>query len=382
MNKKIRENKELPREHPVLIVIRVVLGLVFIFSSVMKGIDPMGTAYRVEDYLGAYNMYWLDDYNLFISFFVIGIEFLIGVALLFKLKPRLASLGVFLIMIFFTVITYIDAKENLVPDCGCFGDAITITPWQTFYKNIILIILAAIVFFARRSLYARMKGWLQWVLLIFFALAYGWFMSYNFNHLPIIDFRDWKEGNDMKSVGDDKSVTYLIYRNKETGEEKEYISPDYPWRDSVWMSRWEFVDQRTEVIEALRKHNLIIEDFKGNNYTKAIIENSSYTFLLITPDIEKANGKAMITANELMESTANHDVNFVMITASVPETLAKYREVYKLTYAIFLADGTELKAMIRSNPGLILMKDGVVIEKWHYNDFPSSWREANRDINQ
>ncbi len=381
MSKKLSENKGSHTEPPVLIIIRVILGLVFIFSSVMKGIDPMGTAYRVEDYLGAYNMYRLEDYKLFISFFVIGIEFLIGVALLFKLKPRLASLGVFLIMIFFTVITYIDAKNNLVPDCGCFGDAISITPWQTFYKNIILIILAAIVFFGRRNLYSRMKGWLQWVVLILFTIGYGWFMSYNFNHLPIIDFRDWKEGNDMKSIGDDKSVTYLIYRNKETGEEREYISPDYPWKDSVWMSQWEFVDQRTEVIEAVSKHNLIIEDFRGNNYTKAVIESDGYSFLLITPDIEKANGKGMITANELMESTANHDVNFVMITASTPETISKYYEVYKLTYAIFLADGTELKAMIRSNPGLILMKDGIIIKKWHYNDFPSSWREANRDFN-
>ena len=381
MSKQKSKSKTTPAEPPVLIVLRVILGLVFIMSSVMKGIDPMGTAYRVEDYLGAYNMYGLSDYKLAISFFLIGIEFLIGVALVFKLKPRLASLGVFLIMIFFTVITYFDAKNNLVPDCGCFGDAIKLDAWQTFYKNIVLIIMAAIVFFARKKMRPRLPGWMQVVLLILFASGYGWFMSYNYNHLPVIDFRDWKEGNDMKSVGEDKSLTYLIYRNKETGEEREYISPDYPWRDSVWMSQWEFVDQRTEVLEAVSKHNLVIENFGGDNFTRAIIESPGYTLLLISHDIEEANGKAMLAANELMRSTANHDVNFVLITASSPETLREYYEVYQLTYATFLADGTELKAMIRSNPGLILLKDGVVVRKWHYNDFPTSWKEANRDLN-
>jgi hypothetical protein len=135
------------------------------------------------------------------------------------------------------------------------------------------------------------------------------------------------------------------------------------------------------VYEAERKHHLEIEDFKGNNYTKAIIEGDGYGFLLVSPDVETANGEAMLKANALMHSLSNHDVNFVFITASGPELLTKYFEVFRLSYATFLADDIELKAMIRSNPGLVLMKDGVVIKKWHYNDFPSSWREANRDFN-
>ena len=154
------------------------------------------------------------------------------------------------------------------------------------------------------------------------------------------------------------------------------MSPDYPWNDSVWMSEWEFVDQRLDDSDVIKKHNLVIESFKGTNYTKVIIENTGYQLLLISYDLDEANGDGMLKAAELVETLKNHQVNLALLTASDPETVGKYFEVYKMKYYVYLADGTELKAMIRSNPGLILLKDGVVIDKWHYNDFPTSWKEA------
>ena len=222
---------------------------------------------------------------------------------------------------------------------------------------------------------------MQTLVLFIFLIGYSWFIHYSYNHLPMVDFRDWKEGNDMKSEGEDKNITYLIYQNKETGEQQDYISPDYPWNDSVWMSQWEFVDQRIEILEAPKKHNVILEDYKGVDFTKAIIEQDGYGFLLVSPDIETANGEALLKANELLLTLGNHSVNFVLVTSSLPETLTKYFEVYKLGYATFFTDDIELKAMIRSNPGLVLLKDGIVVKKWHYNDFPTSWREANKDFN-
>jgi uncharacterized membrane protein YphA (DoxX/SURF4 family) len=345
----------------------------------MKGIDPMGTAYRVEDYLGAYNMLWLGGFELAISYLLICVEFLIGVALLFKLQAKLATVGVLLMMIFFTFITYIDAKYEMVPDCGCFGDAVKLTAWQTFYKNIVLIVMALIVFFGRKKMVISMASWVQTLILIGFGVGYVLFMNYNLNHLPMIDFRDWEIGKDMKTENEDGGVTYLIYQNKETGEMKEYISPNYPWNDSVWMSEWEFVDQRYDESGIIRKHNLIIENQKGANFTKAIIENPEYQLLLVSYDIDEASGEAMLNAFDLFESTKNHKVSVALITASGPEAYAKYMEVYNMRYPIFFADGTELKAMIRSNPGLILLKDGIVLNKWHANDFPKTWKEALLD---
>lgn len=370
-----KEN-EIKKENLFLAILRILLGLVFILSSVMKGIDPLGTAYRVEDYLAAYNMLWLHGAELAISYLLIGVEFLIGISLVLKLRAGLAAFGVLLLMIFFTTITYFDATYNLVPDCGCFGDAVKLTAWETFYKNVVLIVLAAIVFFGRKRFRIGLPAWFQTILLIIFAGGYIWFMSYNYSHLPMLDFREWKVGNDMKSENVDAAVTYLIYENKETGELKEYISPDYPWNDSVWMSEWQFVNQRIDETGVVRKHNLVIQDEEGTDVTRELIENPEYQFLLVSYDLDGAYGDAMINTSELLETFGQLPVDFALLTASGPDIVAKYQAVYKINYPAYFTDGTDLKAMIRSNPGLILLKDGFVIDKWHYNDFPATWKEA------
>lgn len=376
----IKMKTENNQKEPVfLMVLRILLGLVFIFSSVMKGIDPLGTAYRVEDYLAAYNLFWLSGFELAISYLLICVEFLIGIALLLKLRAKLATIGVLLMMIFFTVITYIDAKYEMVPDCGCFGDAVKLTAWETFYKNIVLIIMAFIVFFGRNKMAVNISSWLQSIILLVFGLGYILFMNYNLNHLPMLDFRDWKIGRDMKTENEGGGVTYLKYQNKETEETKEYISPNYPWNDSVWMSQWEFVDQRYDDSGIVKKHNLVIENLKGTNFTKVLTERDGYSLLLVSYDLDEAKGDAMLKAFDLFENSGNHKVNFALLTASGPETYSKYRELYRMRYPIFFADGTELKAMIRSNPGLVLIKDGIVVNKWHANDFPISWKEAVPD---
>jgi len=368
MNKKTDAKKE----GVFIMIIRIALALVFIFSASVKGIDPIGTAYRVEDYLDAYGWYWLHEYSFALSIFLIGSEFLIGFALLFKLQSRLATLGVLLIMAIFTVVTYFDARYNMVPDCGCFGDAIKMTNWETFYKNIILIIMAIIVFAMRKRLIARKPNWFQNVVIVIFGGLFIWFIFYNYNHLPLIDFRDWKVGNDMKSENLDQVVTYVTYQNKNTGEQKEFVSPDYPWSDSVWMSNWEFVDQRIDESDVVRKHHLIIMDSLGNDYTKELIENPGEQLLLISPDLMSANSEGMIKGGSLYEDTMDKNIDFALVCASDPQSVKKYVTVYNMYYPVYFADDIELKAMIRSNPGLVYLKNGVIMGKWHYNDFPDT----------
>jgi uncharacterized membrane protein YphA (DoxX/SURF4 family) len=364
------------KEHIIIKILRIILGLTFIFSSTMKGIDPTGTAYRVEDYLDAYNLVWLHGSELYLSFFLIVVEFVLGVALVFKLYIRLAALGALLIMAIFTVLTYFDATYNLVPDCGCFGDAVKLGAWETFYKNIFLIILAIVLFFKRNSIKSKVPNWLQTVLLIVFTVGYLYFTLYNYNHLPMVDFRDWKVGRDMKTTGLENKKTYVTYKNKETGETKEYLAPDYPWNDSVWMAKWEFVGQRIDESGAIVPHNLFIQDYEGNNVTREIIENPDYQLILISFDIEAANPEGFIKAAALSEQAEKHMVSFALISSSGQEEIEKFKEVYHIYYPSYLADDTELKAMIRSNPGLILLLNGVVMNKWHFNDFPKSLDEV------
>jgi len=366
----MNKNKIQYKEGVFIMIIRVALGLVFIFSASAKGIDPIGTAYRVEDYLDAYGWYWLFDYSFALSVFLITVEFLIGFALLFKLRSKLAALGVLLIMIIFTIVTYFDARDNLVPDCGCFGDAIKLTNWETFYKNIILIIMAIIVFVMQKRIVGKKPYWFQNIVLLLFGGLFIWFIFYNYNHLPLLDFRDWKVGNDMKSENLDKVMTYVTYQNKETGEQKEFQSPDYPWNDSVWMSKWEFVDQRIDESAVVRKHHLIIQDSLGNDFTKELIENPENQLLLISPLLRDASEKGMMKAGILYQQAMDVDVDFAMVCASDPASVKKYVTVYNMYYPVYFADDIELKAMIRSNPGLVYLRNGVVMGKWHYNDFP------------
>ncbi len=355
---------------PILVkVFRIVTGLVFIFSSFVKGVDPLGTDYRVIDYLEAYGWLSLSDYSFILSILLISAEFLLGIALLLKLKIRLAALGVLLIMIFFTIVTYFDAMYELVPDCGCFGDAVKLTNWETFYKNIVLLAFAIMIFWYRKRITIGINPFLQLISLLFILGIFDYFIAYNYNHLPMMDFRDWKIGRDMKSTGKETVVTYLTYKNQKTGKIKEYISPNYPWNDSVWMSEWEFVNQRIDESQLILKHGLHIEDADGINITEEIIENPGYQFVLSSYDLEKADEQGMINAGLLYNSLLESDITFSFLTTTSDE-IPKYKETYGMYYDYYDSDDIELKAMVRSNPGLVLLKDGVIINKWHYNDFP------------
>lgn len=367
-------HKKPVKENTLIVIFRILIGLVFIFSSLMKGVDPLGTAYRVEDYLEAYGMYSLLNGALAISFFLITVEFLLGIAILLKLKVRLAALGVLLIMAFFTVVTWFDARYTLVPDCGCFGDAVKLSNWETFYKNVVLILLAVVVFFKRKTITSRLPHWMQSLTLIVFTGAFVYFVFYNYNHLPMYDFRDWKEGKDMKNSGEGKAKTFVTYRDKQTGEEKEYLTPDYPWNDSAWMARREFVGQRVDDSGVVRKHELYIEDEAGNDLTRAIIEHAGDQFLLISYDLDFADGEGMLKAAKLFHELDDAGIAFDMLSASDTDLIKKYKAVYQMDYPVYFADDIELKAMIRSNPGLLWLRNGLIMKKWHANDFPG-WEE-------
>lgn len=349
---------------------RLLTGSVFVFSGFVKGVDPLGTAYKLEDYFAAYGVSWANDLSLGLSIFLCTVEFAIGVALLLHLKPRFTAWALLLMMAFFTGLTFYDALYAPVPDCGCFGDAIKMTNWQTFYKNVVLMVFTVVVFSARKMPHRNLKKGLQTVILSFFAVLFMFFSIYNYRHLPMIDFRPWKVGNNMLGDPNAETNVYLVYKNKSTGEVKEYLSPNYPWNDSVWLNEWEFIDQRFESTSQAIIHNLKAEDEAGNDFSSYILE-SEMMFVFVAHDLSAIGSKAerkLKTTSEILHAMSS---NQVLITAGLPEELRAFEQQNQLLVEAFYADGVVLKTMIRSNPGLMLLHRGTVMAKWHYNDFPS-----------
>jgi uncharacterized membrane protein YphA (DoxX/SURF4 family) len=355
---------------PQVTVARVLMALVFIFSGFVKGVDPIGTQYRIEDYFTAFGTEWAKPFALTFSVILNAFEFILGALLLLNINIRVTIWIVGIVMANFTIITLNDALYEPVPDCGCFGDALIISNWQTLYKNLVIDALFFIVFFAR----FRIKSWAtpkkEWVIAALIALGFVWFEIYNIRHLPIIDFSDWKVGNRLVHKDPQPKKFYLTYRNILTGEEKEYLSPDYPYNDSDWMAEWEFVDQRI-VDPNPPLHEVSLDDEFGNNHNSAVIENPELQFILVSYNLHVANLMKIDEIREFIEECLNHDVSFVVATANLPEEAEVFRDKYNLDATFYFADDVTLKAIIRSNPGLILLKDGTVLNKWHFNDFPA-----------
>lgn len=348
---------------------RYLLGVVFIFSGFVKGVDPVGTQYQIEDYFIAYGTEWARTYALILSVIVNSFEFILGVLLLFNVRMKFTAWLLLLIMALFTVTTVNDALYNPVPDCGCFGDAIKMTNWQTLYKNLVINLFVIVIFSGRARVKSSLKPGSQIGIFLAAVIVFIGFEIYNIRHLPLIDFRDWKEGKNMVIENPIPKETYVSFRNKSTGEIREYLSPDYPFNDSVWMSQWEFIDSRTYDPNP-RLHNLHITDSENQDVTSLIIENPDFQIIFVSFDLEKMNLKNLDRIKGILTGSDSLGVSSVFLTSTLPEIGEQFIHEKGLDTYIYFADDTELQAMIRSNPGLVLMRGGTVISKWHKNDIP------------
>lgn len=366
----------------VLTVSRILLGLLFIYSGFVKAVDPIGTNYKIIDYFIAYGTEWASPIALYLSIFLNAFEFVVGgFLLLLSVKIRTVSWLVLLMMIFFTLTTVFDAVYNPVPDCGCFGEALILTNWQTFYKNLVINVLVVIVFFNRHSFKKAFTSKGEWAIIGVAVVLVVYFQVYNYNHLPMVDFRAWKVGNKMINENPEPMKYYLTYQNKETGERKEFLSPNYPYDDSVWMSKWEFVSQRIEDPNP-KLHNLAILDDYGADVTSQFIENPDFQFLLIAYDLSKVKSKNFDKINEFYNKCDDLGISFIVLTSSTPEEVQQFKKrVNAADFEFYFSDDTELESIVRANPGLVLLKDAVVLGKWHHNDFPDFQEFLDRYYN-
>lgn len=355
---------------PFRTISRLLVGFVFVFSGFVKGVDPLGTAYRIEDYFIAYGFEWAMPWALLLSILLCALEFLVGVALLLNLRLKHFSWILLILMSYFTLLTFYDALNNPVPDCGCFGDAIKLTNWQTFYKNLILMVFVIAIFISRKKFKSIIPSKPGNTILLLTAIGFSWFSIYQYDHLPMIDFRDWKVGADLNPDIDQSPQVYLIFKNKNSGETKEYLSPDYPWKDSVWMSNWEFVDQRVMEPSAFGLNDFHIEDLAGDDMTSRLLDNPNYQFLIVAHDLNKVSEKAISKLQPFVEMVAESGYAVSCLTASLKEDIIHFSLKTSIRINFYNADDILLKTMIRANPGIILLKDGVIMGKWHYNNCP------------
>jgi hypothetical protein len=295
----------------------------------------------------------------------------IGISLVFNLWIKGTAWVLLPMMIFYTFLTFFNYNYNLVPECGCFGDAVRMTNFQTFMKNIILMVFVIPIFMNRNNYKGLFHVNGNTLFLTLFAIAFTAMSIYSYRHLPLKDFMGWKVGNRINVKAPSTPVKfYVTYKNKKTGEKKEFLTPNYPWNDSVWMSQWAFVGQRADDQNQGTAMNLRAEDRAGNDITPSIINNPDLQFILVSYDLSSACIDGFHKILPFAKKAANDNYSFVCITNAFGPDVKKFRMANGTLFDFYSADDVVLKTMVRSNPGLILIKNGVVLKKWHYNDFP------------
>ncbi len=357
-------------------ICRIIIGIVFIFSGFVKAVDPLGSTYKFVDYFNAFELGFLNQLAFPLAIILSVAELLIGISLLLGYRMHLFSWVVLVFMSFFTLLTFILALTNPVTDCGCFGDAIILTNWQTFFKNIVLMGFVLFVFLSRRSYPQVRTANTEWAILGLYFIVGVVFSLYNYRHLPIVDFRPFSIGTNIPSAMEipegaspDVYESKLLYRNKGNGEIQEFTIENFP-RDT---GKWEFVDAESVlVLKGFEPpiHDFLITDPQRNDITSLITNFPGFTMLLISHDLEKADRNALITANNFYQHSLEYaDFNFFAITATASEKCAQIEDDLNLKYHFNVADEIMLKTVIRSNPGLVLIYHGTILAKWPYRDF-------------
>ncbi len=267
------------------IISRILVGLVFVFSGFVKGVDPLGSTYKFTDYFTAFGFDWAVPFAFSLAIFLCAAEFILGVILVFGIKPKLAAWGALLFMLFFTPLTLYLAIKNPVTDCGCFGEALIISNWATFWKNVVLIILVLIFFISRKKFKSIFNNITEWSIIAIFSLIMISISIYCYNHLPIMDFVPYSVGthipDKMKGVPDEYKFIYY-YKNKHNGSVKEFTDANNPWQDTL---NWEYV--KVDQIVTKKGIEAPIHDFNffdeiGDDYTDLILADPTYTFLIVS----------------------------------------------------------------------------------------------------
>ena len=352
------------------------MAVTFIFSGFVKAIDPLGTQYKVVDYLNALHIGWLVPgwATLGMSVLLATVEFSLGILLLFAIRRRLVTKLVLLLMSAMTLVTLWIVIANPVSDCGCFGDAVKLSNSETFGKNVVLLAIAILLCKYPLAMARLISKSTQWIVINYTVLFSMVVSAWCLWDLPLFDFRPYHVGANIKQGMEIPKgaktpkfdTTFILEKN---GVRKEFTLDNYP--DSTWT----FIDSKTVQTEAGYVppiHDFSIEDLKsGEDITQKILNDTSYNFLLVSPHLEYADDTNFGPIDQIYEYAQDHGYGFYCLTASDQPAIRKWQDITGAEYPFCAMDETTLKTMIRSNPGLILLHHGNIVRKWSHNNLPS-----------
>jgi len=363
---------------------RIFVGALFIFSGLIKANDPLGFGYKLQEYFEVFHMNFLSGIATGIAILLCTLEIVLGALLLLGFWSKKVAWGLLLLIIFFTLLTFISAAFKVVTSCGCFGDAIPLTPWQSFSKDLILLVLI-IVIFRNKTLIQPLfkKEATQRNIAVAVTLVSLGFGIYTYNVLPIMDFLPYKVGAHLPSLmvippGEKPDEFEIIYhlKNKKTKEEKDMSDKAY-LKTEIWKdNNWEIIGEPTKNLVKKgfepKIKDLNITDASGTDYTKELIENPYYNLIFVAYDLHAANEAAIGKLNALaLNATQQFNIRTVLLTSNSAQDAQAFIKKNNLFSEVFYADAVPLKSMVRANPGILLMKNGVVINKWHFHNVPT-----------
>lgn len=369
----------------IINLFRIVLGLTFILSGFVKAIDPLGTQYKIEDYLGVLSLGGMlpDFVTLGTSVAISAIEFTLGVLLLFAISRRVISKVTLVFMTIMTLITAWLYIANPISDCGCFGDAIHLTNGETLLKNVIMLVMTAVVVYKPRDMIRTLSNGNSTIVINYSVLFILLYAAYSLYMLPQFDFRPYHIGANIEEgmkipEGAPQPEFETTFMMKKDGQTKEFTLENYP--DSTW----EFVDSKTIMVKegfVPPIHDFSILSLNGDDLTEDILQQNGYTFLLIAPYLEKADDSNFGPIDQIYEYAEEYGYKFYCLTASGKQAIARWQDMTGAEYPFYNTDAVTLKTIIRSNPGMLLLKDGTVIQKWSHNELPND-SELYAPLNQ
>ncbi len=356
-------------------VCRILVGLTFIFSGFVKAVDPWGTALRVNEYLSIYGIEQFLPYSMIFSIWLCGAELMMGLMLMFRVRTRLVSIFALVSMIFFTVLTFLSATWIPVEDCGCFGDAVKFTPWQTFLKNLILLPMVFVIWYRyRKQRILDFKKWEIALTVVFctFAMGVGAYCYYN---LPLLDFLPYKKGANIYEMitakhdtGEDDMATeeyVLVYRNRRTGRVREFSIDDKEWQNEA---KWEWVETRVDN-EVPAVHTLVsefsISDAEGN-VTHDILTREGYVYMICVTNFDKISKRCEGRLRSVVERAEEQGATVICLTPQpLGEEVMYHSFDGSADVRCYNIDATVMKTMLRANTGLVVLNDGYIEEKYN-----------------
>jgi len=351
---------------------RLFVGCLFIVSGLIKLNDPVGFSFKLEEYFSqpVLNLPFLEPFALTIAVFVVILEVILGVMLLLGCKRKLTLWALLLLILFFSFLTFYSAYFNKVTDCGCFGDAIKLTPWESFSKDIVLLVFIVVLFIGKRFIHPILKTEYNVILSAISVFLCGFMAYWVLNHLPLKDFRPYKIGTNIKKgmkipEGAPINQYEIVFIYKIDGKEKEFTTQEL----KNLPEGAEFIDRKDRLV----KEGYVppIHDFSIErdhyDYTETVLEEPNI-ILVVAYDLEKSCEKGLKKINSLHQKAKEKGYKIIGLTATSPEVYQPILEKQNITIPFFATDGITLKTIERANPSFVVLHHGMIVQKVHYND--------------